>query len=187
MLRETEEGQAHLRIAPELYLKRLIVGGFPRVFEINRNFRNEGISTKHNPEFTMLEFYWSYADYRDLMTLTEQMLAEAAQTALGSLDAPFGDHTISFQAPFRRLSLRDAAMKWGLDFAVIGEAKLKKLSLKLAASGITVDDFDATILALRKWSSSELMDAGFQADKGYLKFSPEAHESNFKEFAKVRE
>ena len=99
----------YLRIAPELYLKRLTVGGIERVFEINRNFRNEGISTQHNPEFTMLEFYWSYADYRDLMTLTEQMLAEAAQTALGGLEAPFGDHAISFEAPFRRLSLREAA------------------------------------------------------------------------------
>ena len=99
----------YLRIAPELYLKRLTVGGIERVFEINRNFRNEGISTQHNPEFTMLEFYWSYADYRDLMTLTEQMLAETAQAALGGLEAPFGEHVISFQAPFRRLSLRDAA------------------------------------------------------------------------------
>jgi lysyl-tRNA synthetase class 2 len=99
----------YLRIAPELYLKRLTVGGIERVFEINRNFRNEGISTQHNPEFTMLEFYWSYADYRDLMTLTEQMLAEAAQTALGALDAPFGEQVIAFQAPFRRLSLREAA------------------------------------------------------------------------------
>jgi lysyl-tRNA synthetase, class II len=99
----------YMRIAPELYLKRLTVGGIERVFEINRNFRNEGISTQHNPEFTMLEFYWTYADYRDLMTLTEQMLAETAQSALGGLEAPFGDHVISFQAPFRRLSLREAA------------------------------------------------------------------------------
>jgi lysyl-tRNA synthetase class 2 len=99
----------YLRIAPELYLKRLTVGGIERVFEINRNFRNEGISTQHNPEFTMLEFYWTYADYRDLMTLTEQMLAETAQAALGGLESPFGDHVISFQAPFRRLSLREAA------------------------------------------------------------------------------
>ena len=99
----------YLRIAPELYLKRLTVGGIERVFEINRNFRNEGISTQHNPEFTMLEFYWSYADYRDLMTLTEQMLAETAHTALGGLEAPFGEHVISFRAPFRRLSLREAA------------------------------------------------------------------------------
>jgi lysyl-tRNA synthetase class 2 len=99
----------YLRIAPELYLKRLTVGGIERVFEINRNFRNEGISTQHNPEFTMLEFYQSYADYRDLMSLTETMLAETAQAATGGLEAPFGDHVISFQAPFRRLSLRDAA------------------------------------------------------------------------------
>ena len=99
----------YLRIAPELYLKRLTVGGIERVFEINRNFRNEGISTQHNPEFTMLEFYQSYADYRDLMTLTETMLAETAQAAIGGLEAPFGEHVISFQAPFRRLSLRDAA------------------------------------------------------------------------------
>src|SRR6476661_7820896 len=101
--------QLFLRVAPELYLKRLVVGGLERVYEINRNFRNEGISTQHNPEFTMLEFYWSYADYLDLMTLTEAMLAHAARTALGGLEAPFGDHTISFQAPFRRLSLREAA------------------------------------------------------------------------------
>ena len=99
----------YLRIAPELYLKRLTVGGIERVFEINRNFRNEGISTQHNPEFTMLEFYQSYAEYRDLMTLTETMLAETAQAALGGLDAPFGEHVISFAAPFRRLSLREAA------------------------------------------------------------------------------
>jgi len=99
----------YLRIAPELYLKRLTVGGIERVFEINRNFRNEGISTQHNPEFTMLEFYWSYADYRDLMALTETMLAETAQAALGTLESPFGEHVISFQAPFRRLSLREAA------------------------------------------------------------------------------
>jgi lysyl-tRNA synthetase, class II len=99
----------YLRIAPELYLKRLTVGGIERVFEINRNFRNEGISTQHNPEFTMLEFYWSYADYQALMTLTEEMLAEVAQAALGTLEAKFGDHVISFAAPFRRLSLREAA------------------------------------------------------------------------------
>ena len=99
----------YLRIAPELYLKRLTVGGIERVFEINRNFRNEGISTQHNPEFTMLEFYWSYADYRDLMALTETMLAETAQAALGTLESPFGEQVISFQAPFRRLSLREAA------------------------------------------------------------------------------
>jgi lysyl-tRNA synthetase class 2 len=98
-----------MRIAPELYLKRLTVGGIERVFEINRNFRNEGISTQHNPEFTMLEFYWTYADYNDLMSLTEEMLAGVARQATGTETVTFGEHSISLAAPFRRLSLREAA------------------------------------------------------------------------------
>ena len=98
-----------LRIAPELYLKRLTVGGIERVFEINRNFRNEGISTQHNPEFTMLEFYWAYVDYRRLMDFTEELLSTVARQVIGTTQFPFGDHTIDMSAPFRRLSLRDAA------------------------------------------------------------------------------
>ncbi len=101
--------QLYLRIAPELYLKRLTVGGFEKVYEINRNFRNEGISTQHNPEFTMLEFYEAYVDYQHLMAMTEEMLAEVAQEATGGLECQFNGHTISFAAPFRRLSLRHAA------------------------------------------------------------------------------
>src|SRR3954467_1347682 len=85
----TLDMRLYMRIAPELYLKRLITGGMERVFEINRNFRNEGISTQHNPEFTMLEFYWSYADYLDLMTLTEAMLSEVARKATGSEQITF--------------------------------------------------------------------------------------------------
>ena len=99
----------YLRIAPELYLKRLVVGGIERVFEINRNFRNEGISTQHNPEFTMLEFYWAYVDYETLMAFTEELLATVAERVTGSSTCQFGDHAISFAAPFRRLSLRHAA------------------------------------------------------------------------------
>jgi len=99
----------YLRIAPELYLKRLTVGGLEKVFEINRNFRNEGISTQHNPEFTMLEFYEAYADYQALMRMTEQMIAAAAQHAVGRTQVTFGDHQISLQPPFARLSLREAA------------------------------------------------------------------------------
>ena len=108
----------YMRVAPELYLKRLTVGGIDRVFEINRNFRNEGVSTQHNPEFTMLEFYQAYADYNDLMELTEQMLAHVAREAIaggagaaesGPASVPFGEHVISFKAPFRRLSLREGA------------------------------------------------------------------------------
>ncbi|NOT24684.1 MAG: lysine--tRNA ligase [Acidobacteria bacterium] len=99
----------YMRVAPELFLKRLTVGGIERVFEINRNFRNEGISTQHNPEFTMLEFYWAYADYRDLMTLSETLLADVAQKAIAADEVVYGDHTISLRPPFRRLSLREAA------------------------------------------------------------------------------
>src|SRR3954454_16920427 len=99
----------YLRVAPELYLKRLTVGGIDRVFEINRNFRNEGISTQHNPEFTMLEFYWSYVDYERLMSFTEELLSTVATQVTGTTQLPFGDHTINMSAPFRRVSLRHAA------------------------------------------------------------------------------
>jgi lysyl-tRNA synthetase, class II len=99
----------YLRVAPELYLKRLTVGGMERVFEINRSFRNEGISTQHNPEFTMLEFYWAYVDYRTLMAFTEELLSAVALEAIGRDEFPFGAHTIRMRAPFRRLSLREAA------------------------------------------------------------------------------
>src|SRR5262245_24601773 len=99
----------YLRIAPELYLKRLTVGGLEKVFEINRNFRNEGISTQHNPEFTMMEFYEAYADYQMLMRMTEAMISTVARKVLGTEHITFGEHQISLAAPFRRLSLREAA------------------------------------------------------------------------------
>lgn len=98
----------YLRIAPELYLKRLVIGGIERVFEINRNFRNEGISTQHNPEFTMLEFYQAYSDYRDLMRLTEEMVSQVARDAIGSDEVTFGPHSISLRPPFTRILLREA-------------------------------------------------------------------------------
>jgi lysyl-tRNA synthetase class 2 len=93
----------YLRIAPELYLKRLIVGGLDRVYEINRNFRNEGISTVHNPEFTMLEFYMAYADYRDLMTFTERLLGSVAQRVLGTLNSAYQGQTIDLTPPWKRV------------------------------------------------------------------------------------
>jgi lysyl-tRNA synthetase, class II len=99
----------YLRIAPELYLKRLTVGGLEKVFEINRNFRNEGISTQHNPEFTMMEFYEAYADYQSLMRMTEDMIGSVARQAIGTDQVTFGEHQISLRAPFVRLSLREAA------------------------------------------------------------------------------
>jgi len=99
----------YLRIAPELYLKRLTVGGLDRVYEINRNFRNEGISTQHNPEFTMLEFYQAYADYRDMMALTERLMQYVTQSVLGSLEFEYGGQHISF-AEFRRYTMKEAVV-----------------------------------------------------------------------------
>jgi len=97
----------YLRIAPELYLKRLVVGGLERVYEINRNFRNEGVSTQHNPEFTMLEFYQAYADYTDLMDLTEALFTELAQSIRGTLRLTWGEHAIDLTPPWRRLGFFD--------------------------------------------------------------------------------
>tara|TARA_R110002049_G_scaffold179847_1_gene346833 strand:+ start:1281 stop:2795 length:1515 start_codon:yes stop_codon:yes gene_type:complete len=105
----------YLRIAPELYLKRLVVGGFERVFEINRSFRNEGLSTRHNPEFTMLEFYWAYADYQDAMNLTEDMLRKLTETVLGSTTVQSQGSTYDFSQPFARLTVFDAILKYNPD------------------------------------------------------------------------
>jgi len=105
--------ELYLRIAPELYLKRLVVGGFERVFEINRNFRNEGISTKHNPEFTMLEFYQAYATYQELMTLTEEMFRYVALQATGSETVTYQGHAIDFGASWRRIPLLTALQEIG--------------------------------------------------------------------------
>lgn len=101
----------YLRIAPELYLKRLVVGGFERVYEINRNFRNEGISTRHNPEFTMVEFYQAYADYHDLMAFTEQLLHSICDTVMGTRQITYQDHIIDFGAPYARMSIQEAILK----------------------------------------------------------------------------
>jgi lysyl-tRNA synthetase class 2 len=101
----------YLRIAPELYLKRLVVGGLERVFEINRNFRNEGISTRHNPEFTMIEFYQAYTDYRGLMDLSEELLRQLAIDATGSTSVPYGEHTLDFST-LRRLTMREAVLEY---------------------------------------------------------------------------
>jgi lysyl-tRNA synthetase class 2 len=103
----------YLRIAPELYLKRLIVGGFEKVFEINRNFRNEGLSVRHNPEFTMMEFYAAGQDLRDMMALTENLISGLARTIMGAEALPWGEQVISYAAPFRRLTLKDAIAEYG--------------------------------------------------------------------------
>ncbi|OLC11997.1 MAG: lysine--tRNA ligase [Candidatus Rokubacteria bacterium 13_1_40CM_69_27] len=125
----------YLRIAPELYLKRLVVGGFERVYEINRNFRNEGVSTQHNPEFTMLEFYQAYADYTDLMALTEELFVHLATTLLGALRIPGGDHTIDLVRPWRRLRFFDALSE-ALGTTVRPDTEASAVAGAVAARGV---------------------------------------------------
>ncbi len=118
-----------LRIAPELYLKRLIVGGLDRVYEINRNFRNEGISTHHNPEFTMLEFYQAYADFHDMIALTERLLRRVAEAVLGSVEFDYCEHRISF-AKFEQLSMKDAVLRyWPEEVEALTEEQLDDASV----------------------------------------------------------
>ena len=105
--------ELYLRVAPELYLKRLLVGGMPRVYEINRNFRNEGISVQHNPEFTMLEFYWAYVDYNDLMDLTEELITGLAEEILGTTTLTFKGEEISLARPWKRYSMKNATVELG--------------------------------------------------------------------------
>ncbi|MET0312507.1 MAG: lysine--tRNA ligase [Burkholderiaceae bacterium] len=128
--------QMFLRIAPELYLKRLIVGGFERVFEINRNFRNEGISVRHNPEFTMMEFYAAYWNYQDLMDFTEALVRDAAQKAAGTLQLTYGGKEVDLAKPFERLTIREAILKY-------------------TDAGDNVDNRDWLIPALRKTGMTE--------------------------------
>jgi len=112
--------QLYLRIAPELYLKRLVIGGLERVYEINRNFRNEGVSTRHNPEFTMIEWYMAYADYHDMMSLTEELINDITTNVLGKTTIEYNNETISLQRPWPRLTLEEAIEK----YANIDRAKL---------------------------------------------------------------
>jgi len=149
----TLDMELYLRIAPELYLKRLVVGGFERVYEINRNFRNEGISTQHNPEFTMLEFYWAYASYEDLMALTEEMVCGIAEGVAGTLALPWGERTISLARPWRRLSMREAV----LAHSDLGSEDLGERSrLEAAARRFAIAD-------VQKLSSGKLLAELFEA------------------------
>jgi len=128
----------YLRIAPELYLKRLLVGGFERVYEINRNFRNEGISTLHNPEFTTLEFYQAYADYSDLMELTEALFVELAHTLRGSPVLAWGEHALDLKPPWRRLAFFDG-LSQALGLRVTPQTEVESVARAAAARGIVHD------------------------------------------------
>jgi lysyl-tRNA synthetase class 2 len=116
----------YLRIAPELYLKRLLVGGYERVYELNKNFRNEGISTKHNPEFSMLEFYIAYKDYHFLMSFTEELFAHVAMKALGTLQVPYGSGTVDLTPPWPRLPMLEALEKSGVPGEIFGDTQKAK-------------------------------------------------------------
>jgi len=145
-----------LRIAPELYLKRLVVGGFERVYEINRNFRNEGVSTRHNPEFTMLEFYQAYADYNDLMDITEDLLRQLTTSLLGSTDVSSEGNTYDFGNPFARMSVFDSVLHFNPEITAEALADIdsareiaKNLGVKLkdgyGLGKIQIEIFEKTV------------------------------------------
>lgn len=145
-----------LRIAPELYLKRLVVGGFERVFEINRNFRNEGLSTRHNPEFTMVEFYQAYAEYTDLMDMTEVLFRELATKVMGTTTITYHETELDFAKPFQRLSMLDSILKYNehlsmADLTSIEAAKKVAQSLEIplqpqyGLGKIQVEIFEKTV------------------------------------------
>ncbi|WP_346290103.1 lysine--tRNA ligase [Sphaerothrix gracilis] len=132
----TLERELYLRIATELHLKRMIVGGFEKVFEIGRIFRNEGISTRHNPEFTSIEFYQAYADYHDFMALTEAMIAEVAQSVLGTMQITYQGETVDLTPPWRKVTMHELVQeKTGLDFAQF--ETLDQAKTAAAAAGLT--------------------------------------------------
>ncbi len=146
--------QMFLRVAPELYLKRLIVGGLGRVYEINRNFRNEGVSTRHNPEFTMLEFYWSYADYNDLMDLTEAMFVGLTESLTGGNVVTYQGQEINFAGPYERLTVEDSVRRYNPDLA---DADLWDQQVLRAACG------ERQIHTEKSWGSGKLLTELFDA------------------------
>ncbi|CNF11692.1 lysine--tRNA ligase [Yersinia mollaretii] len=129
----------YLRIAPELYLKRLVVGGFERVFEINRNFRNEGVSPRHNPEFTMMELYMAYADYKDLIVLTEELFRTLTENILGSSVVQYGEQTFDFGKPFAKLTMKEAICKYRPETNVVDLDDMDKALAIAESLGIKVE------------------------------------------------
>lgn len=153
-----------LRVAPELYLKRLLVGGFEKVYELNRNFRNEGISVRHNPEFTMLEIYQAYADYTDMMAITEEMVAALVLECCGSYEIPYGDKTLNFQTPWKRISFYDSLKeKTGFDFRT---SNIKDAARKLNFKFNEKEDEDVDILneIFGEYVEADLWDPTFVVD-----------------------
>lgn len=132
----------YLRIAPELYLKRLVIGGFERVFELNRSFRNEGVSTRHNPEFTMLEFYQAYATYEDLMQLTEELISELVEEVSGVKEIVYQEQTIDFARPFMRMTLKEAILHYNPSVSKQDLEDIVKLRVIAERLGATIHPHD---------------------------------------------
>ncbi len=156
----------YLRVAPELYLKRLLVGGFEKVYEINRNFRNEGISPRHNPEFTMLELYQAYADYNDMMDITEELISGLVQKLHGKLEISFGDKTINYARPWKRISFYDSLKeKTGIDFRTANlKDAARKLKLFKAEDIDMTEDVDILNEAFGNYVEEGLWDPTFVVD-----------------------
>jgi lysyl-tRNA synthetase, class II len=192
----------YARIAPELYLKRLVVGGFEKVYEINRNFRNEGIDRVHNPEFTMLEFYWAYADVNQMMDFCEELLRSVVYTALGHTHVRYGEHEIDFSQPFQRISMRDAIARFGKQEVSRDERaeRIVELFEELAEPHLIqptfITDFPKPISPLSKASPSdpsiaerfEFFVAALETANGFSELNdPEEQYQRFKEQAQQRE
>jgi lysyl-tRNA synthetase class 2 len=189
----------YARIAPELYLKRLLVGGFEKVFELNRNFRNEGISTRHNPEFTMLEFYWAYADVNQMMDFCEQMLQAVVFKVLGHTHVKFGEHNIDFGQPFRRLGMKESLAGVVSEDQITNE-NLVALFEEHVEPGLTqpvfITDFPKPISPLSKASPAnpqvaerfELYIASMEIANGFSELNdPEEQFERFRDQVKQRE
>jgi lysyl-tRNA synthetase class 2 len=189
----------YARIAPELYLKRLLVGGFEKVYELNRNFRNEGVSTRHNPEFTMLEFYWAYADVNEMMDFCEQMLRAVVFTVLGHTHVKFGDHSIDFGGPFRRVGMQES-LSGLVEENEITNDNLVELFEQHVESGLTqptfITDFPKPISPLSKASPAnpnvaerfELYIAGMEIANGFSELNdPVEQYERFRDQVRQRE
>ncbi|MEP6568727.1 MAG: lysine--tRNA ligase [Acidobacteriota bacterium] len=177
----------YARIAPELYLKRLLVGGFEKVYELNRNFRNEGISTKHNPEFTMLEFYWAYADVNQMMDFCEQMLRAVVFTALGHTHVKFGKHELDFSQRFQRLTMREGVTCFAPDIQITDENLLQLFEEHVEHQLIQptlIYDFPKIVSPLSKASPSnpsvaerfELFMVGMECANGFSELNDPAEQ-----------
>jgi lysyl-tRNA synthetase class 2 len=189
----------YARIAPELYLKRLLVGGFEKVYELNRNFRNEGISTRHNPEFTMLEFYWAYADVNQMMDFCEELLRAVVFTVLGHTHVRFGEHDIDFAHPFRRVSMKDSVSAIAEEDD-INDVKLLELFESRVEQGLIqptfITNFPKLISPLSKASPSdptvaerfELYISGMEVANGFSELNDPAEQfDRFKDQVNQRE